>query len=273
MRRVSWWGSLTVLALLFIAAAVSLVWLPQSPDFSDTDHLWSPPSTLHPLGTDGGGRDIAARLLVGSRTTLVVALSSGALALVIGLALAWLGALGPRWLREPFTVLTDVLIAFPTLLVALMLAAVYGSGTRVVVVALGIGFGVSVARVARTELAQAARADFVLAARAAGLTRAKIFRRHVLPTAAPTIIVQLSLVMGFAVLAESSLSYLGIGTPADVPSWGRMLAETQSSITVFPLTVMWPGLAITLVSLAFFALGDALRIASDPGARLRMESM
>ncbi|MGO3734335.1 MAG: ABC transporter permease [Canibacter sp.] len=273
MRRPRTILSVAVLVFLGIAAAVSLIWVPHPPAFTDTANIWSTPTWLHPLGTDGSGRDIASRLLVGSRTTLLVALSTGVLALALGLVLAWLSALGPKWMREPVTVFIDILIAFPTLLIAMMLAAVYGSGIPVVVVALGIGFGVSVARIARSELAQAAREDYVMAARAAGLSRPKILSRHILPSAAPVIIVQISLVMGLAVLAESSLSYLGFGAPPEVPSWGRMLAETQNAISVFPLTVMWPGLAITLVVLAFFVLGDAIRVAIDPGANLRLEEM
>lgn len=273
MRRPRAIISLTILGLLVLAAAVSFVWVPHPPSFTDTSQIWASPTLEHPLGTDGSGRDIASRLLVGSRTTVLVALSTGAISLVLGLVLAWFSALGPKFLREPVTVFIDILIAFPTLLIAMMLAAVYGSGIPVVVASLGIGFGVSVARLSRGELSQATREDYVLAARAAGLSRSKILIRHILPSATPVIIVQVSLVMGLAVLAESSLSYLGFGAPPEVPSWGRMLAETQDAISVFPLTVMWPGLAITLVVLAFFVLGDVLRVALDPHTRLRLEAM
>ena len=191
---------LIVFAVTVLAALVSLIWLPHSPSFANTDHQWSSPNTTFWLGTDGAGRDIFSRLLTGSRTTILVATSTGALSLVFGLGLAFLGALGPRILREPIAVLIDVLVAFPTLLIAMMLAAVFGGSIPVVVTALGVGFGVSVARIVRGELAQVAREDYVLAARAIGVSRSKILWRHILPGASPVIIVQLTLVMGLSLI-------------------------------------------------------------------------
>ena len=165
------------------------------------------------------------------------------------------------------TIFIDVLIAFPTLLLAIMLAAVFGSGIPVVIVSVGIGYGVQIARVVRAELRQINAEDFILAARASGLSRWAILRMHLLPNAAPVFVVQLSLAMGLAILAEAGLSYLGFGAPPSVPSWGLMLQESQSQIAIHPAVVMWPGLAITLTVLAFYLLGDALREAMDPRLR------
>ena len=148
-----------------------------------------------------------------------------------------------------------------------MLAAVFGSGIPVVIVSVGIGFGVQIARVVRAELRQINAEDFILAARAAGLSRWAILRMHLLPNAAPVFTVQLSLAMGLAILAEAGLSYLGFGAPQSVPSWGRMLQESQSFISVHPLVVLWPGITITLTVLAFYLLGDALRESMDPRLR------
>lgn len=253
-----------ILALVLVAAAVSLVWLPADPNHSNAFDAWLSPSTEHWLGTDGSGRDIASRLIAGARVTVIVALGAAVVAGAIGLALAVIAGLGPRLLREPLIVLIDVLIAFPTLLLAIMLAAAFGSGIPIVIVAVGIGFGVQIARVVRAELRQISAEDFVLAARASGLSRTAILRLHLLPNVAPVFTVQLSLSMGLAILAEAGLSYLGFGAPPNVPSWGRMLAEMQSFIAIHPLAVMWPGLAITLVVLAFYLLGDAVREAADP---------
>lgn len=261
--------ALVVLALLVAMAALSLVWLPDDPNYSNVFRAWLPPSPEHWLGTDGSGRDIASRLIAGSRVTVLVVLGAAIVSSVIGLGLAILAGLGPRSLREPLIIAIDVLIAFPTLLLAIMLAAVFGSGIGVVIAAVGIGFGVSIGRVVRAELRQINAEDFILAARAAGLSRWAILRTHLLPNAAPVFTVQLSLSMGLAILAEAGLSYLGFGAPAGVPSWGRMLAEMQGYISVHPLVVLWPGLAITITVLAFFLLGDALREAMDP--RLRSE--
>lgn len=261
--------ALAVLAVLVLLCVLSLVWLPADPNHSNAYRAWLPPSAEHWLGTDGSGRDLASRLIAGSRVTVLVVLGAALVSGVLGILLALPAALGPRWAREPLVILIDVLIAFPTLLLAIMLAAAFGSGLAIVVAAVGIGFGVSIARVVRAELRQVAAEDYVLAARAAGLSRGRILATHLLPGIAPVFVVQLSLSMGLAILAEAGLSYLGFGAPPSVPSWGRMLEETQSYLSVHPLIVVWPGLAITVTVLAFYLLGDALRETTDPRLRAR----
>lgn len=256
-----------VLAVVVLCALVSFAWLPGDPYTANIGDAWLPPSPAHWLGTDGSGRDIAARLMLGSRITVLVACGTGLLAGAVGIGLAVASALSPRWLREPLAVLIDVLIAFPTLLLAIMLASAVGGGISVVVVAVGISYGVAVARVVRAELRQVLAADYVLAARAVGLSRARILRAHLLPGVAPVLVVQVSLSMGLAILAESGLSYLGFGAPPGMPSWGRILAETQRFVTLHPEVVIWPGLAITLTVLAFTVLGDVFREALDPTLR------
>ena len=259
--------ALAVLALLAITALVSLFWLPANPNQSNISEAWQSPSLTHWLGTDSSGRDITSRLMAGARVTVLVVLGAVLVSGLIGLGLAIISALGPRKLREPLIIFIDVLIAFPTLLLAIMLAAVFGSGIPVVIVSVGIGYGVQIARVVRAELRQINAEDFILAARASGLSRWAILRMHLLPNAAPVFVVQLSLAMGLAILAEAGLSYLGFGAPPSVPSWGLMLQESQSQIAIHPAVVMWPGLAITLTVLAFYLLGDALREAMDPRLR------
>lgn len=256
--------ALIILALVLLSALVSLFWTPYDPADASVSRAWQGPSIEHWLGTDGSGRDTFSRLLAGSQVTVIVALGAGVFAGAAGLLIALAGALGPRWLREPVAVGIDVLIAFPTLLLAMMLASIVGGSVTVVIVAVGIGFGVSIGRVMRAEIRQMAGADFVTAARAAGVSRTVILRRHILPNVSAVFIVQLSLSMGLAVLAEAGLSYLGFGAPPSVPSWGRMLAETQTFISVHPASVLWPGLAITLTVLSFSLLGDALRDVLDP---------
>ncbi len=259
--------ALAVLGLLAFTALVSLFWLPGNPNQSNISEAWQSPSPTHWLGTDSSGRDIASRLMAGARVTVLVVLGAAIVSGVIGLALAVVSALGPRRLREPLIILIDVLIAFPTLLLAIMLAAVFGSGLPVVVASVGIGFGVQIARVVRAELRQINAEDFILAAKAAGLSRWAILRMHLLPNTAPVFTVQLSLAMGLAILAEAGLSYLGFGAPPSVPSWGLMLEESQAFISIHPLVVLWPGITITLTVLAFYLLGDALREAMDPRLR------
>ncbi|WP_372666393.1 ABC transporter permease [Amycolatopsis kentuckyensis] len=257
-------GSAVALVLL-LAGLVSLVWTPFDPLATDPGQAWLLPfQGGHLLGTDRIGHDQFSQLLAGARETLVAAVASAAVATVVGLLLALLAVLTPRWVGAGVVQLIDLLVAFPVLLLAMILAAVYGSSLATVVAAIGIGFGVAVARVARAELVSALGSDYVLAARAGGARTARIVRRHLLPTLAPTLIVQLSLVMALAVLAEAALTYLGYGSSPSSPSWGGMLHEQQAYIAARPLLVIWPGLAVALTVLGFNLLGDALRDATDP---------
>ncbi len=253
-----------VVAVIGVVALVSLFWLPFDPQRVDVAARWTPPSWPHLLGTDNAGRDILSLLMAGARTTVWVALGAGLVATLIGLALAALGALTARWVRETVAVVVDILIAFPVLLIAMMISSVWGGSLAVVVFSVGIGFGVNIARVTRPELRRVLHSDFVLAGRASGLTPFQNLWRHLLPNVAPVFIVQLSWGMAVAVLAEAGLSYLGFGAPPTEPSWGLLLKELQAYISVYPGSVVWPGLAITLTVLGLNLLGDALREATDP---------
>lgn len=255
------------LTLVVVSAVVSRFWTPLDPFDTDPYSAWLTPSPGHPFGTDSVGRDIFSYVFAATGTTVVVALASGVVATVVGVGLAALGSLTARWVRESVAVLIDVLVAFPTLLIAMALAAAFGGSLTVVVVAVGIGYGVSIARVSRSEIRQVARTDYVLAARANGLGTGAVLRRHLLPNVAPVFVVQLSLSMATSVLAEAGLSFLGYGAPADTASWGRLLSDLQKFIGIHPGSVVWPGLAITLTVLALNLLGDAVRDASDPRLR------
>ena len=253
-----------VVAVIVLVAAISLVWTPFDPQHVDIAARWQGPSWPHLLGTDGSGRDILSLVMSGAQTTVFVAIGSAVIAAVFGILLAALGALTARWVRESVAVLVDILIAFPVLLIALMISAIFGRSLWVVIWAVGIGFSVNIGRVTRPELRRVLHSDFVLAARASGLTPAQNLYRHLLPNVAPVFIVQLSWGMAVAVLAEAGLSYLGVGAPVTQPSWGLLLAELQQFLTVHPLSVLWPGLAITFTVLGLNLLGDALREATDP---------
>jgi len=255
---------IVVVIVIALTAAVSLVWTPFDPQHVDIAARWQGPGWPHVLGTDGSGRDILSLVMSGARTTVFVAVGSAVIAGIFGIALASLGALTARWVRESMAVLVDILIAFPVLLIALMISAIFGRSLWVVIWAVGIGFSVNIARVARPELRRVLHSDFVLAARASGLTPAQNLYRHLLPNIAPVFIVQLSWGMAVAVLAEAGLSYLGVGASVTEPSWGLLLAELQQFLTVHPLSVLWPGLAITFTVLGLNLLGDALREATDP---------
>ena len=264
------WGSGTgrfgvvIVVVVGVIAAVSVFWTPYDPQRVDIADRWATPGLEHLLGTDGSGRDILSLVMAGARTTVWVALGAGLIATVIGMLLAALGALTVRAVREAVAVLVDILIAFPVLLIAMMISAVWGGSLWVVIVSVGIGFGVNIARVTRPELRRVLHSDFVLAGRAAGLTPLQNLVRHLLPNVAPVFIVQLSWGMAVAVLAEAGLSYLGFGAPVTEPSWGLLLSDLQSYISVHPGSVVWPGLAITLTVLGLNLLGDGLRDATDP---------
>jgi len=274
MSRLAWlrrlWGlstgrfGLIVVVAIGLIALVARFWLPFDPQSVDVDGRWASPGWPHVLGTDGSGRDILSLLMAGARTTVWVAVGAGLVATVIGIALASLGALTARWVRETVAVLVDILIAFPVLLIAMMISSVWGGSLGVVIVSVGIGFGVNIARVTRPELRRVLHSDFVLAGRASGLTPLQNLYRHLFPNVAPVFIVQLSWGMAVAVLAEAGLSYLGFGAPLTEPSWGLLLKDLQQYISVHPLSVVWPGLAITVTVLGLNLLGDALREATDP---------
>ena len=255
---------IVVVAVVGLTALVAMFWTPVDPQRVDIAARWLPPGWPHLLGTDGSGRDILSLLMAGAKTTVWVALGAGLVATALGLVLAALGALTTRWVRESVAIFVDILIAFPVLLIAMMISSVWGGSLWVVIVSVGIGFGVNIARVTRPELRRVLHSDFVLAGRAAGLTPLQNLWRHLLPNVAPVFIVQLSWGMAVAVLAEAGLSYLGFGAPVTEPSWGLLLKDLQAYISVHPLSVVWPGLAITLTVLGLNLLGDGLREATDP---------
>ena len=249
---------------IILVALIAWIWTPFDPQQVNVQDRWLPPSWPHLIGTDGAGRDILSLVMAGAGTTLWVAAGSAVVATVLGIALASLGALTTRWVRESVAVLIDILVAFPVLLVAMMISAVWGGSLWVVIWSVGIGFGVNIARVTRPELRRVLHSDFVLAGTAAGLSPTQNLWRHLLPNVAPVFIVQLSWAMAVAVLAEAGLSYLGFGAPVTEPSWGVLLQDLQDYLTVYPLAVLWPGLAITVTVLGLNLLGDGIREASDP---------
>jgi peptide/nickel transport system permease protein len=266
----SWLGRIgaVLVAGLLLAALVSLVWTPHDPTKVVPSERWLPISWSHPFGTDGGGKDLFSQVLVGARTTLLVALASAAIAAVIGLGLGVLSAISPRLLGESLAHLIDVLIALPTLILALVFVAALGGSVTTVSLAIGLASGVVLARVVRAEVARVLTQDYIVTAAASGSSTFRTVWRHIIPNIAPTVIVQLSLIAALAVLAEAALSYLGL-TPVSTPSWGRMLQELQRSMTVHPGTVVFPGLAVVLATLGFNLLGDGLRDAIDPRLRGR----
>jgi peptide/nickel transport system permease protein len=255
-----------LVALLVVAVMVSYLWVPYDPLHVDPRGRWLPISTDHWFGTDGAGKDLFSQVLVGARVSLYVALASAAIAGIVGAVLGLVSVLTPRLFGESIAHLIDVLIAIPTLVLALVLVGLFGGSLITVSVAIGVASGVVLARILRAEIARVLTQDYVMAAHASGTSTWRSIRIHLLPNVAPIIIVQLSLVAALAILAEAALSFLGLLSRSR-PSWGRILGELQTTVTVHPGAIIFPGLMLVLATLGFNLLGDGLRDATDPRLR------
>ncbi len=222
------------------------------------------PSTRHPLGTDLYGRDTFARVLYGGRISLAVG------ALSVGFALLWGGVLGTAagfwggWLDILVMRFADILLAFPAILLAIGLLAFLGGGFWNVVIAIAIVYTAPFSRVARAAVLTVRHEEYLDAARAIGAKDFRILRRHVLPNALAPVIVEVTLRLALAILAEAALAFLGLGTQPPAPTWGQMIAEGRAVMTFTPWPSLAPGAAITVTVLGFNLLGDAIRDAFDP---------
>jgi peptide/nickel transport system permease protein len=253
-----------LVALLLAAALLSLLWQPYPPAAIDIPNKLQGPSSAHWLGTDSLGRDIASQLLVGAQNSIAVGVVAVGIGLLLGVALGALAAARRGWVEELVMRACDFTFAFPALLSAIMLTAIYGPGLLMSIVAIGI-FNIPVfARITRGAANAVWAREYVLAARAAGKGGWRITLDHVLPNIANQLIVQATVAFATAILAEAALSYLGLGTQPPQPSWGRMLAEAQSQLFQAPLLALWPGLAIMLSVLGLNLMGDGLRDLMDP---------
>ena len=253
-----------LVGLVVVTALLSFVWTPKPPGLTDGSVALRGPMAGYPLGTDRLGQDELSRLMVGARTTLLVGIVAVGLAAVVGVPLGVLAGMRGGLVGRLVMRANDLLLAFPALLLAIMLAAVRGGSTTVAMVAIGIASIPTFARVTRSGVLSIMQREYVMAARSAGRTPLGIAVHHVLPGVANLVIVQSSVAFGMAILAEAGLSYLGVGTPPDVPSWGRMLYDSQATLWQTPRLAWIPGLAIALAVLGFNLLGDGLRDLLDP---------
>jgi peptide/nickel transport system permease protein len=251
-------------ALLLLAAALSLVWTPFSPYEMNIPGRLQPPSATHWLGTDSFGRDVSSLLLVGARASILVGVIAVSIGLVLGTALGLLAAARRGWVEETIMRLSDFSFAFPAILSAIMMTAVFGAGIVNAIIAIGIYNVPTFARITRASANAVWAREFVLAARACGKGAFSITMEHVLPNITSVLIVQTTIRFAIAILAEAALSFLGLGTQPPQPSWGRMLSEAQTLMFDAPLLAVWPGLAIALAVLGLNLLGDGLRDLLDP---------
>ena len=254
-----------VLTLLLVGAAMlSLFWTPWSPYEMNLAGKLQPPSATHWLGTDPFGRDVASLLLVGARNSILVGVIAVGIGLGIGGTLGLLASARRGWVEEVIMRLADFTFAFPAILSAIMMTAVFGAGIVNPIIAIGIFNIPTFARVTRASANAIASRDFILAARACGKGPWRITVEHVLPNIASVLIVQATIQFAIAILAEAALSYLGLGTQPPQPSWGRMLSEAQTLLFQSPMLAVYPGVAIALAVLGLNLLGDGLRDLLDP---------
>jgi peptide/nickel transport system permease protein len=263
-RRANFVIGATLVTLLVGLALLSFVWTPYSPTDLDIPHKLQPPTPAHWLGTDSLGRDIVSLLIVGSRVSIAVGLIAVGIGIAFGVGIGLLAAVKRGWVEEAVMRFADFTFAFPALLSAIMLTAIYGPGLVTSIVAIGI-FNVPVfARITRASALVVRSREFVLAARALGKSEWQITIEHVLPNIAALLIVQATIQFAIAILAEAALSYLGLGTQPPTPSWGRMLNEAQAQLFQAPQLAIYPGVAIALTVLGLNLMGDGLRDILDP---------
>ena len=254
-----------VIVLVTIIAALGAPWLaPYDPATQQLSMRLDGPSAGHLFGLDELGRDIFSRVLAGARISLLVGLTVVGISSLVGIVLGAIAGYFGGWLDEVISRSIDVLLAFPGILLAIALVAVLGPSLRNVVMALSVIGWVGYARLVRGQVLRAREFEFVQAARALGAGTPRILFRHVVPTTLPAVMVQATLGMAGAILAEAALSFLGLGVQPPTPSWGTMLNGGRLHLLDAPHLTIFPGLAIAVLVLGFNFLGDGLRDAIDP---------
>jgi peptide/nickel transport system permease protein len=253
-----------VATTFILAAILAPVIAPYSPSATDFDALLAKPSWDHLLGTDELGRDILSRIIWGARASIQAGVLATCLAMVIGVPIGLVAGYYRGWVDPVISRVTDVVLAFPFLILAVGLAAIMGPSLLNATIALGVGAAPGFVRVARGETLALREEDYVRAAIANGAGDATIIFRHIVPNMSSTLLVQATVTIPAAIIGEAVLSFLGLGVQPPTPSWGVMLADAQSYLSQAPRLAVYPGLAIFLCALAFNLLGDGLRDVLDP---------
>ena len=265
-NRLAMFGAFVLLIILFMAIFGSSI-VPYDPNGMDFTARFAPPSLEHLMGTDDFGRDIFSRIIIGARVSLLVGLVAVGLAATVGTFLGLLAGSGTRITDEVIMRAMDVLYAFPAILLALAILAALGRGVTNAMIAIGVVYIPIFARITRGAVLSVRNEEFVLAARTLGAGQGRILLQHILPNVMAPVIVETSLSLAFAILAEAALSFFGLGTQPPDPSWGRMLSEGRSFFRQSVWMGIFPGLAIMLTVMGFNFLGDGLRDALDPKLR------
>ena len=272
MRRGTWWQLIlrdkkaaagAVVLLLLLIGGVFADWIaPYDPNAMDFD-MMETPSATHLLGTDDLGRDLFTRILHGARISLFVGISTVLISLVAGVLLGLAAGYFGGWIDTIIMRYIDLQWAFPNFIIAVYLVAVFGSGLTNVIIAISLAFLDDFARLARSMVLTIKELQYVDAARVLGASDTRIMLRHILPNASAPLIVQATVSVSYAILAEASLSFLGLGVEADTPTWGLILSESRSFFSRAWWLGVFPGLAIMITVLSVNFLGDALRDLMD----------
>jgi peptide/nickel transport system permease protein len=259
-----------ILVVLVVAAAIlAPLVAPFDPiKYNPVDRLQGP-SLKHILGTDLYGRDTFSRVIFGARVSLSVSAIAVTMALIVGGGLGALSGFRLGWFDTLVMRLTDVLLAFPAILLAIALLAFLGGGFWNLTLAIAIVYSAPFARVARAAVLRVREDAFVEASRALGASNPRVLWRHILPNAFAPMLIEVTLRLAYAILSEASLSYLGLGTPPPAPAWGQMIADGRRTLELAPWASIGPGLAIMITVLGFNLLGDGLRDVLDPRLRKR----
>ena len=255
---------LIIIILTVLSALLAPIIAPLEPEAMDFDYLLSGLSSEHLLGTDQLGRDTLSRLIYGARIALLVSVGSIGLGVLIGVPLGLIAVYFGGWTDDIIMRLMDSLVVFPSLLIAVALAAALGGSVTTIIIAIGVANVPWMARVIRSQGLSIREMDFVAAAEAGGMSPARIIFRHILPNSLAPVIVQSTLSMGYAVLVEATLGFIGVGVRPPTPTWGNMLYDAFPMLEQQPMLSLFPGLAIFLLVLSFNFVGDALRDVLDP---------
>jgi peptide/nickel transport system permease protein len=261
------YAGLTILILLVAAALLAPVLAPQDPVRQNLDKDLLTYSTDNPLGTDKLGRDILSRILYGGRISLLVGVTTVAISLFIGLTIGSISGYFGGWTDQLLMRVVDILMAFPGILLAIAFTAVLGPGLEHVILALCLIGWTGYARLARGEILGLREREFVRAAQALGGKPRRVIVRHLLPNLLPPLLIQATFGLAAAVIAEGSLSFLGLGVQPPTPSWGSMLNEGRQFLLVAPHLTTYPGVAIMMTVLGLNLVGDALQDRLDPRRR------
>ncbi|MFD0306233.1 ABC transporter permease [Streptomyces sp. NPDC127119] len=267
-RSVTLLAGCSLTALIVLLALVSLVWLPYDTDDTSGGRL-AGPGDGHLLGTDKLGRDLLTQLMTGARIAVQAGLGSVAIAALVGVTLGVLAAFAQGWLDDTLAAFLDILIAFPTLLLAMLVVAARSATLGSAILAIGLAQSAVVARLVRILVKRVLAQDYVTAARTSGTSWPRTVAAHILPNIWPTLVVNLALQFGLAVLAEAGLSYLGLGAPPPNASWGRMLQEAQATFTTAPAGALAPGILLVVLVVGVNLVADGLRDTLDPATRRR----